>query len=168
MHIQQLSSISSSTMVSSSTAGGFVASDFKALSIEPAQTSRSPDIKSLVIEEKLPSHSTSSLPPVIPYQRLPPTFLVICNLSNVSANGHVLFSRADECAYNTKTGEQAVSHIQSLARDAGSDGNVLFVDRLAGGVSASSCSSALMSEGLWEDLSPISKRILEIVSNFNI
>lgn len=167
MHIQQVSSISSSTMVSSSTAGGFVASDFKALSIEPAQTSRSnsPDVKSLVIEGKLPSHSTSSLPPVIPHQRLPPTFLVICNLSNISANGHVLFSRADECAYNTKTGEQAVSHIQSLARDAGSDGNVLFVDRLAGGVSASSCSSALMSEGLWVDLSPFSKRILEIVSN---
>lgn len=177
-HIQQVSSLSSTTYASSSTTGGGVASDFKVLSVEPVlkaasltlepslttvSSTISPDGAKSVVASKTPPAIPSSLFSTTSYQRLPPTFLVICNLSSCLANGHVLFSRADECAYSSKSGEQAVLHIQNLAREAGSEGSVLFVDRLAGGVSASLSSSSMISEGLWISLAPYEKRILEVV-----
>jgi len=182
-HIQQVSSLSSTTNASSSTSGGGIASDFKVLSVEPGLKAASLTLEPVLTAVSLTispdsagSVVASKTPPAIPsspflttsYQRLPPTFLVICNISSCLANGHVLFSRADECAYSSKSGEQAVLHIQNLAREAGSEGSVLFVDRLTGGVSASLSSSSMISEGLWIALAPFEKRILEIVVKSDI
>jgi hypothetical protein len=159
-HTQQVSSLSASTIISTSTSGGFIANDFKTL---PTTTAiKQPQLLANI------SSAIEVLQSAVK-QRLSPTFMIVCNLSSTQSNGHVLFSRADECAYSSISGEEAVRHIQNIARNVAPDGSILFIDRLAKAseeaMTVTKNANAVLQEGIRLNLLPWESRVFEICSS---
>jgi hypothetical protein len=157
-HTQQVSSLSASTIVSTSTSGGFIANDFKTL---PTTTA--------IKQPQLLANISSAIEVMqsAVKQRLSPTFMIVCNLSSAQSNGHVLFSRADECAYSSISGEEAVLHIQNIARNIAPDGSILFIDRLAKASEQALIvkANSILQEGIWLNLLPWESKVFEICSS---